>query len=450
MNLDTLFGQEESDSLEKKTSISDLSSIGHTACAFANQSIGGYFLIGLDKNGAVVGVPKSKLDEWSQKIANVIQSCRPTPKIDFETLEREGKNVLAVHILPLGEEHACFYQGKVYLRVGSSTRVLNESELIEFLRQRQILSFEDTASNGQFDDLSMAKVKTYLKLRDEKISLDEKTALQNMGLLKGASKSIPTNLALLFFANNIQEQVPQAEIRLTRFDGIEPIHIANSQRLNTTILDAIDQTISFLTTNTGKRLLIEGTKRKDVPEYPPEVIREAVTNAIGHRDYFNQNATHVNIFDDRVEITNPGPLPNGLLFSELGKISVHRNPRLYQLLSHVGYGEGLGTGIPRMIEKMRLSKLPDPNFEEIGNFFRVTLFNRKSQRKIKQLQLSMHEEQVLKIVRDSKSAKAQLLAKKLGVSLPTILKFLKELEKRGLVKKIGKTRGAYYVPKDQT
>ncbi len=448
MELKELFEQEESETLERKTSIADQSSIGHTACAFANQPQGGFILIGIDKNGLIQGIQKNKIDEIMQKLANTFQNCRPTPKTEFKTIEKEGKFILSVRIIPLSDEYACFYQGKVYVRTGSTTRVLNETELIEYLRIRQILSFEDALSDATIDDLDYSKVKEYLRLRSEKNDHDEKNTLQTLGLLKGPNKETPTNLALLLFAKNIDKYIPQAEIRLTRFSGKEPINIANSQRISTTIIDAIEKTVGFIQLNTTQKIEIENIRRTEKTEYPAQVIREAVINSIGHRDYFNKNATQVSIFDDRIEITNPGTLPKGLPFSELGKICIHRNPRLYQLLSHAKYGEGLGTGIPRMVSAMREKKLPDPLFEEIGNFFRVILYNEKSAQKIKQLKLPTLQENVLKIVSESKSAKARIIAEKLGYSLPPILSSLKELQKLGLIDKKGKTRGAYYIIKE--
>ena len=283
-------------------------------------------------------------------------------------------------------------------------------------------------------------------LRDKEIKLDAVVALKNLGLLKGYEKK-PTNLALLFFAKNIYELIPQAEIKLTRFNGTEPINIVNSQKINATILDAIEKTIDFIKINTSVQLEIEGLRRKNNEEYPLKVIREAVINAIGHRDYFNKNSLQVNIFDDRIEITNPGTLPNGVIFAQLGRISVHRNPHLYRLISQVGYGEGLGTGIPRMIEAMRINKLPDPAFEELGDFFRIILYNQKSSKKIKDLELTDIQKQIFSILNESNSIKAHALVQKTKYSLPTVINVLNEIEKRGLIKKIGKTRGAYYIKK---
>ncbi|MDP2666429.1 MAG: ATP-binding protein [Candidatus Diapherotrites archaeon] len=445
MTVEELLSQEESESLERKSSIADSKGIGETACAFANQPSGGFFLIGVDKAGNVVGVPSQKVDDWTQAVASIIQSARPVPKADFKIVENNAKKILVVQVHSVNDEYACFYHGKIYVRVGNTTRALNEKELIDFLRVRQILSFEETVSSVKLEDIENSKVQEYLKLRNEKISLNEKTALQNMGLLKGPNKETPTNLALLFFARKIEAVIPQSEIRLTRFKGVEPIHIANTQRLTATLIDAIEKTIGFIDLYTEKEVIIQLTRRTEKPTYPLEVIREAVINALGHRDYFNQNATQVSIFDDRVEITNPGSLPKGLPISQLGRLSVHRNPRLYQLLSHAKYGEGLGTGIPRMIERMRAWKLPDPKFEEIGNAFRVTLYNTKSTQKIKRLELTPLQEKILQLIRESKSTKTKTLTEKTNYSAPTIINNLNELEKRGLIKKIGKTRGAHYI-----
>ncbi len=123
------------------------------------------------------------------------------------------------------------------------------------------------------------------------------------------------------------------------------------------------------------------TRRAEVLEYPESVIREAIVNAIAHRDYFSKDAIQIYIFDNRIEITNPGSLPKGLTKELFGTISVQRNPIIYRFLRDYGYVEGLETGIPRMKNAMRKRGLADPQFKFTETFFRITLYNTKTIKK---------------------------------------------------------------------
>lgn len=186
----------------------------------------------------------------------------------------------------------------------------------------------------------------------------------------------------------------------------------------------------------------EKLEREEIPEYPYEVTREALVNAVTHRDYFSRDAVQINIFENRMEIINPGTLPPGLTFKVLGSLSVQRNPLTYRLMRDIGLIEGLATGIPRMRSAMKRANLPEPVFEELGNFFRVTLYNRPEKRKDG---ISDRQQKTISYMEKNPSINSKTYAKLTGVSHPIAVADLNDLVKKEVLKKIGKTRGAYYV-----
>ncbi len=441
MDVNKYLKQEESQVLERKRSLSDSKDIGHTICAFANTE-GGILLLGVDDKGGVPGLEKEKLDPIQKQLADLTKKCKPVPSTRMEVKEISGKYTIVMLVNEVLDT-ACFYDGKVWIRTGSTNRQLSSSELIDFLKSRRILNFEDEFSDATIDDIDRNKLDGYLRKRSMDESYKKKKTADLLFSLKLMKNNRVTNLAVLFFAKDIMRFTPQAEIKLVRFKGIEPVDIIDAQYTANTLFEAIEQSLSFVLRNTKTRFEIKDIKRKEIPEYPTAVVREAIVNAVGHRDYYNQNSIQISIFDDRIEVTSPGALPKDLTIEQLGRLASHRNARLYQMLSLADYVEGYGTGIPRMIKRMRERELPDPYFEEIGNFFRVTLYNGESRKAIEQYGLNELQQKMLRLIKNKKN-KSELIAKECNRSVPTIVKNLAEMEKKGLIKKIGKTRGAYY------
>jgi ATP-dependent DNA helicase RecG len=144
--------------------------------------------------------------------------------------------------------------------------------------------------------------------------------------------------------------------------------------------EIIEEAVIFVQRHTNFGAKIEGIKRIDIPEYLPEVVREAVVNAVVHRDYSIRNAyISLFIFDDRLEIRSPGRLPNAASL-ELLPIGDHhpRNRLLFLLIEALGYGERVGTGIPRMLRMCREKGYAEPKFQEMREAFWVTLYGKRS------------------------------------------------------------------------
>ncbi|MBI3304165.1 MAG: transcriptional regulator, partial [Deltaproteobacteria bacterium] len=182
------------------------------------------------------------------------------------------------------------------------------------------------------------------------------------------------NAGVLFFAKNVRHFFPQAYVTCLLAKGTDKVNILDRKDFAGGVVSDIEDSLRFIERNTRTAYRIEKLRREDVPEYPMRALREAITNAVMHRDYFEVGANvFVEIYDDRIEISNPGGLPRGLSRAELGTRSVRRNPLIADLLHRIAFIEKAGTGIRRMREEARKHKCPEPQFTADG-FFTATFW----------------------------------------------------------------------------
>lgn len=425
----------ESEVVEFKEAISDASSIGHTFCAFANSN-GGAIFIGISNTGKIIGV--KNIDEVQRKIADLISQLKPMPRHNISIITENQKIILTASVQPL-EKEVCFYHGRTWIRSGASNRLVEGSSLVSLLRERNIINFEDSISHATLDDLDLTKISKYLELRNNSISTPILTTLQNLKLCEGKKLK---NLAVLFFARDVEKFVPQSSLKLVKFRGVLPVSIINADFYTGTILEVIERANNFVKANSAREFEIKDLQRVEKEEFPVAAVREAIINAVGHRDYFDKNTIQVSIFDDRIEITNPGGLLPGIKIEDLGSISKHRNNALYTLLLAAKLVEGIGTGIPRMINECRSQGVADPKFEELAGMFRTTIFNKRGT----QVQLlSDAEKKALELVKNKKIVTATQVAREIKTSITTAISLLLKIEKMGYVKKTGHTKSSKYI-----
>ena len=419
-------------------------------CGLANTD-GGFLILGVSEKGEIKGL-NCDLDKLQQDIANTRQSIHSSPHVSTTIHTIEGKKVALIEINKANDKNAHTYNGAVYVRIGSTTHKLEGQELFDFLKNKQILCFDEQDSEAKIDDLDESRVKQYLIKRGQadylkSNSLQEFIISNMLGKLNGKLKL--KNIAVLFFAKEPHRWHPQSEVRIVRFSGSEPINIVAQRDFRSDPIENIEQTITFIKENISKRFIIpeDSPRRIEIEEYPTAVIREAVVNAIAHRDYYSYDSIQINIFEDRIEISNPGGLPQGLTKEFFVKRSVRRNPLTYRILRDCHYVEGLGLGVPQMRNEMRKAGLRDPEFNFEGGFFVVTLRNAKGNIKpVEGLKdLNSRQLNALDYLRQNKTIKSKTYANINEVSLPIALKDLNELIKFKYIKKVGEYRGAYYV-----
>jgi predicted HTH transcriptional regulator len=248
-----------------------------------------------------------------------------------------------------------------------------------------LYSLKLLAKNTSFDE------KPYIK--ENKKSLDWKSIkeifaragktiseqkAESMGILSSyRGSACPTNGGIILFGKNRDSLFPSAMVRCALFGSIKREDIIDSLDIQESLISAIDTAMNFIARNSRTALKIEYLHHKKVPQYPPVALREALINAVVHADYAQEGSSiTVALFQNRIEITNPGSLPCGLTLERaLSGSSKLRNRVLGRVFRELGLIEQWSSGLQRIISSCEEHGLPQPLFEEIGNQFRVTIYS---------------------------------------------------------------------------
>ncbi|MFZ2456696.1 MAG: RNA-binding domain-containing protein [Candidatus Altiarchaeia archaeon] len=445
-----LIGAGESQEVELKTSFPGREKLARNICALAN-TIGGTIIIGVSPGGEIVGLT-GDLDDLQRKVSAASQDVKSPPLISQKMYVLDGKHILAITVHKASDGNFYTFQGVIYVRAGTSIQKLDGLTMLEYLRNRHILCFDESVSDAKLDDIDVVKVRKFLELRKQTHYLEThsiKDFLLSLRLATDNGNLKIKNAAVLFYSKNPTYFIPQAEVKLVKFSGTEAVDILAYKLVQSDVVNQIESSIAFIKQNLSKQLKLTGesAQREEIYEYPLSVIREAIVNAVAHRDYFSRDAIQVNIFDDHMEIISPGTLPAALSPEKFGMQSVQRNSITYHLLRDYNYVEGLGTGVPRMINGMRKAGLKDPVFDYSGCFFRVVLTNMKAALKpIEELKdLNPRQIKAIEYLRQNGTIKSEVYAKINSVSIPTAIKDIHELLRFKYLKKKGTYRGAYYI-----
>ncbi len=438
-------GYVESQFLELKREVDGVHGFQRTACAFANTH-GGKILIGIDNKGRTVGLPKDDLDRLQQRLVQALRQLTPVPFYGVEILNIDDMKVIQVEIEPMMYGSICSLEGMIYYRRGSVAEKAEGAILQELLVKRKIIDFELTLTRVGPDSIDADALKDYMSIRSPTLWFDAgqvESNLVSMGVLNQLDGGRINNAGVMFFFPTPADIIPQFEIKLVRFKGTTPVQILDAAFISRPMLRLLAEAETFVTRNTRNAFRIEGMDRIEVPEYPMNVIREALVNSVAHRNYFDGNAIQVNIFDDRIEFLSPGTLPEGLTLKNLGAYSIQRNPMIYKMLRDVKKIEGLATGIPRIKAALREGGYPEPSFEELGGkFFRLTVWNREF---AGYEWLSKRQRAGLDFIKKNGSMTVVDYAEMNSLAISTANGDVREMIEKGLLEKIGRTRGSKYI-----
>ena len=261
----------------------------------------------------------------------------------------------------------------------------------------------------------------------------------------------PTNAGILMFGYDPQLPLPQSEVVCVKFaDELGVRTYVDRKNFRGPLPELIDQASSFLRQYIRVGATIRGFRREDEPEYPYEALREAVVNALVHRDYSRIGETvRLFMFSDRVEVRSPGGLMPGITIDDLLAMrvtSISRNPVLAGFLRDIpGYMERIGSGIRFMISEMRALGLPDPEFIEHQDF--IVTFQNGQATTTAPAGLNARQQTALRIVRERGSINNGEYCEATGAAERTGLRDLQDLVAKGLLVARGKTRGQrYFLP----
>jgi ATP-dependent DNA helicase RecG len=253
---------------------------------------------------------------------------------------------------------------------------------------------------------------------------------------------------VLFFAQQPAKHIPQSAVTCVLYKGNNKVDIIDKKTFDFHLIDNIDESLAFLKRHLNLAYEIKTKRRTEKLEIPEVALREAVVNAMAHRDYFEKGAVvMIEIFDNRVEISNPGGLPKGLNPKDFGKRALARNPLIASLLNRVGYIEKLGTGIQRIRQAMVQVDLPEPDFNWDG-FFTVSFKRNKSTDSFMHgLAVSTKRAERIRLLLPKLFAgelDISQLAQELKILPRNIRRDLEVLENAGLLISSGKTSGRLY------
>ncbi len=376
--------QPESRRLEFKETWPGGSSIARTAIAFANGA-GGRIVFGVKDNPReIIGVPEEEIFKLEEKAAShIFDQCSPALIPEIYIQNAEGKSLLVVEIYP-GYQKPYFLKSKgkhkgTYVRVGSENRVASEETLIALERAGRKISFDEVVTYElTVEKLDLEMFKTdYIKISGKTLN---KKKLENLGLfVKERNLLYPTNAAVLLSESTLKKRLfPYAKIECARFKGTETKVFLDQTTIDGPIYRGIEPCMAFIKRNIALGSKIGEVYREDRWEYPLEAVREALINAVIHRDYSILGSDiKVAIFDDMLEITSPGPLPDNLPPNALGTgRSEIRNRVLAPVFKELRLIEAWGTGIQKM--QLEISSYPEIDLiiHEVGNSFQVQFVNK--------------------------------------------------------------------------
>ncbi len=360
--LDILLQEGESTMLEYKESLS--TSFARELVALAN-TLGGRILLGVRDDGSVAGIKDS--NDLRARIQDIARNCDPPVKV---IVEPAGK-VIVVTVRESNAKPVQCREG-FFWRQGAVTQKLSREEIRDFFRNEGAIRF-DLSVNTRFrypEDFDRDKFNAWLALnRISPRAAMEEILVNIEATERSESRMLFRNAGVLFFAKNVRHFFNQAYITCLLFKGTARVDILDRKDFSGGIVADIEDSLRFIERNTRTAYRIEKLQRENIPEYPVKALREAITNAVMHRDWFVDGANvFVEIHADHIEVVSPGGLPTGMLPEDLGHKSIRRNPLIADLLHRIEFIEKAGTGIKRMRDEARERGCPDPVYEATSFF----------------------------------------------------------------------------------
>lgn len=360
--------------VEWKQSLGEWKEIVET-CAASATAKGGQILIGIVPKGAVCGVQigKGTLEDLANKIS---QNTNPRQTPSISTMAKDNKTIIIVDVKESGNKPVYAFDHP-YRRSGRTNQRLSHEDAFQLYAISRGITWDSTI----LDDTSLRDIDPQVVRRFIQTARDERRwdvrpntsvgqVLSQLGLLHGGKLNVA---GFLLFGRNPQRLITQATLRCARFKGTTEVHFIDMEAIQGNIIDQVRQAMAFVKRNIRMGAEIRDLQREELWEYPLEALREAITNAACHRDYGSTANVQIRIFDDRLEIWNPGGLPEGMTIADLWRKheSIPRNRLIAQAFFLIKYIEQFGTGIQRILDDCHAQNAPEPVFEVQGQTFRA-------------------------------------------------------------------------------
>ena len=420
-----------------------------TVGAFSNTR-GGYILIGVSNDRRIRGIQLGR-ESIVNMITDIANNTQPRIAPTIEPIRIDDKDIAVISVGVSGIKPVAV-RGKCFMRNDASNRLMPPQEIAEMYSSCIGLSSDlSLRHNCGIDDIDLEKVKKYINDaqssgRKKFDNPDPVYVLEKLGLVKDR---VPTLAAIVLFGKSPVDKLPYVKVHCGRIKG--EATIIDDKYVEGTAIEQVEQVIAFILKNIGVRYEITGKpERREIWDYPPSALREAVINAICHRDYTNTSEITIKIYDDSLIIWNPGGLLPGLTVEDLydpHHMSRPRNRLIADIFYDINFIEKYGSGIPRIIDACKKLEIPLPKFEEKYGGFSAT-FRKQLSMKEKLAAEGFNEKQITAIgyikekgrITNSEYQKLNIVSKRIA----TIE--LDEMRKKGIINRVGtRGRGTYYV-----
>lgn len=386
----------ESETVEFKSSF-DKDTI-ETLVAFANTT-GGKVFIGVSDKGEIKGIKSGKetVQNWINQIKQ-FTSHAIIPDIETVTIKNKSIVIFSVQESPI-KPVAC--RGRYYKRIKNANHQLSVSEVVNLHLKTFNTSWDFHIDEHHTEkDISFDKVQNFIEHtntnRESPILDAPLTVLQKFELMREGKITYACFLLFMSVESSL------STIELGRFQT--PTIIKDAMRFKTDLFTEVDGVMQFIQKHINKAYIITGRpQREERWDYPLDAIREIVVNAVIHRDYTSPQDSVVKIYDDKIEIFNPGKLPDGITVEKLLKgdyVSNTRNKKIADVFKAAGLIEKYGSGIRRILNAFKTYGMPAPEFREISGGFMVTVYKKAVSRVTEQvgtkLALSRHQVDILR------------------------------------------------------
>ncbi len=315
-----------------------------------------------------VASTKNALKSWANQISQVTGGLHPS----IEVVAVKGKNVVAMQVDEVRIKPVMCY-GRAFIRSGSTTRQMTLEEITRCVLTNAGVTWDALPEvRANLSDIAITKVKAFMEAakREKRRSIPAGTSptelLEKLELVK---KGKPTRAAILLFGKNPQKFYSQAMLKIGRFRG-ETL-IVDDRRIDGTLFDQVEGAMGYFREKLDTRFEMTGRPQRDVIwEYPLKALREAVINAICHRDYMSTRDTEVRIYDKELMVWNDGGLPSTMSVESLHMKhpSVPRNKQIAEIFYYAGIIEAWGGGTKMILDECASAGLPEPVFEQIQGF----------------------------------------------------------------------------------
>jgi len=328
-----------------------------TIVCFANSD-GGKILAGVDDNGKIIGI--KDIDKFMLRIDDIAYNlCKPPVTILQETGVIDDTRIVIINI-PQGTQRPYQCKGKFYIRSSNRCREATVEEIFRLFQSSGSLYYDELSiKNANLENIDLELFKSFLKdyLYQSVSDINEEEVLSYLKNLFLADKDlIPTVTGLLFFGKRPQSFLKEARIVCAYIEGDDIATPPSDKKdMNGTIVQIIEDTERFLKIYMREKHEIRNFEPEVIYEIPMEALREAVVNAIAHRDYTISSPIRILIFTDRIEVHSPGRLPNTVTIESMkvGGAHVLRNPHIYNMLAKFQMVTYLGSGVRRMIKLVK-------------------------------------------------------------------------------------------------